>query len=356
MQTFLLRGRYKNTGKASEIKTTISPSRLKCSFEKRNIELFFSLVDYRNGLFMSNNPNDIMKFYDTFDTRRELIEWMRERPKGAAHIHEVEGHKDVIVVIPTSNFNGKFATECRENIFNGLHIIFVESGGKGDFYFNIAHNLNVGIKRALEYDPRWIVVTNDDVIKKDETTVLVNELSRIDHKITRVVFITPSRYHSQHVFFGRQNKLRELIFKLTAERRFQLIVERKFEVKLFSSMICGYGLIFFRHDFSHISIGNFGIFSPIFLREKNGDLFDETYINGGEDVDLSLEVAFCGCDVRFIRYEIGDIVGGTLGRGKIRKLRDVAGYTYLNNKIKNGNHQASAQIIEVISDWKCIEP
>ena len=72
------------------------------------------------------------------------------------------------------------------------------------------------------------------------------------------------------------------------------------------------------------------------------------HIDGGEDVDLSLEVAFCGCDVRIIRYEIGDIIGGTFGRSKIRKLRDVAGYAYLNNKIKNGNHQASAQIIEVI--------
>ena len=45
---------------------------------------------------------------------------MRERPKGVANIHEFEGDKDIIVVIPTADFNGKYAKECRENIFKGL--------------------------------------------------------------------------------------------------------------------------------------------------------------------------------------------------------------------------------------------
>ncbi|MEM3860085.1 MAG: hypothetical protein QW478_11905 [Candidatus Micrarchaeaceae archaeon] len=83
---------------------------------------------------------------------------MKERPKGRAEIIEVEGDKEIIVVIPTADFNGKYAKECRENIFKGLHIIFVESGFPKDPYFNYAHNCNVGIKKAMEYNPKWIVV------------------------------------------------------------------------------------------------------------------------------------------------------------------------------------------------------
>jgi len=58
---------------------------------------------------------------------------MKERPKGVPWIREVSDQKDIIVVIPTANFNGKYANECKENIFKGLHIIFVESEGEERF-------------------------------------------------------------------------------------------------------------------------------------------------------------------------------------------------------------------------------
>lgn len=109
----------------------------------------------------SNNPS----FYNGFENREQLIQWMRERPKGVANIYEVEGDSDIIVVIPTADFNGKYARECRNNIFNGLHIIFVESGEVPDPYFNYAHNCNVGVKKAMEYNPKWVVVSNDDMVK-----------------------------------------------------------------------------------------------------------------------------------------------------------------------------------------------
>ncbi|WP_077076265.1 hypothetical protein [Cuniculiplasma divulgatum] len=97
---------------------------------------------------------------------------MRERPKGFSTIHEVEREKDIVVVIPTADFNGKFAIDCRESIFKGLHIIFVESSGRGDFYFSIAHNFNIGIKKAMKYNPKWVVVSNDDMHKIDDLNKL----------------------------------------------------------------------------------------------------------------------------------------------------------------------------------------
>ena len=143
----------------------IQNNRLRCKFEKNNTVLFFSLVDYRNNLFTSNDPEKIIEFYNGFHNRDQLIQWMKERPKGASYIHEVEGNKDIIVVIPTADFNGKYARTCREEIFKGLHMVFVESGENPDPYFNYAHNCNVGIKRAMEYNPKWVVVSNDDMRK-----------------------------------------------------------------------------------------------------------------------------------------------------------------------------------------------
>ncbi len=79
---------------------------------------------------------------------------MRRRPKGTCTIREVYGNKYVIVVIPTADFNGKFAKECSENIFKVLRMVFVESDGRDDFYFNYAHNCNPGIRRAMKYNPK----------------------------------------------------------------------------------------------------------------------------------------------------------------------------------------------------------
>ncbi len=153
----------------------VTNNRKKCSVTYSEVPLFFSLVDYRNNYFTSDDPNKIIEFYNGFENREQLIWWMKERPKGVANIHEVEGDKDIIVVIPTADFNGKYAKECRENIFKGLHIIFVESGEIPDPYFNGAHNVNIGIKKAMEYNPRWIVFSNDDVYKIDSVEKLKRE-------------------------------------------------------------------------------------------------------------------------------------------------------------------------------------
>ena len=98
-------------------RSSLNQSRLFCPITQYFGDLSFSLVDYKNNYFTSNDPNKIIEFYNGFENRDQLIQWMRERPKGVANIHEFEGDKDIIVVIPTADFNGKYAKECRENIF-----------------------------------------------------------------------------------------------------------------------------------------------------------------------------------------------------------------------------------------------
>ena len=50
---------------------------------------------------------------------------MKKKPKGVLIVDEVEGDKEIIVIIPTADFDVKYAIECRDNIFKGLYIAFV---------------------------------------------------------------------------------------------------------------------------------------------------------------------------------------------------------------------------------------
>jgi len=331
------------TNESGNIKKSI----LRCLRDQEFPEIFFSLMDYRNNYFLSKNPKDIIHFYEGFENREELIDWMKERPKGSCEIKEVEGEKDVVVVIPTADFEAEYAKRCREEIFKGLHIIFVVSG-IGNNYFNIAHNCNIGIKKAMEYSPKWILVSNDDMYKIDDVKVLKNELSKIDFRDYDVVFTYPSKYHSIPDNLGMENILRKIVFTFFPGRRMQKKIERKFNVTLFPAPVHSYFMFFYKPGYRYISFADFSIFSGSFVGGKNGELFNEDFVNGGEDNDLSLKVSLKRERYTFINYRIGDYQGQSLGTGTLRQLRNVTGLTLLNYMIDNDLHPASEEIKKYI--------
>lgn len=297
-------------------------------------DLFFSTTWCRDRLFTSDNLNDIMKFYGTFSDREELTEWMRERPKGGAYFHEVEGDKDVIVVIPTAEFGGKYARECRENIFSGLHIIFVESGEIPDPYFNYAHNCNVGIKKALEYNPEWIVVSNDDMVKIDDVGVLRKELMKVESDKVDIVLARESRNHSTKKKIAKYGILFFLYFWLTNNLggRNLLKLYKKFGVEYLIGPQKGIISRFFKRGYNYTEIQDFGIFSANWARKNNGYIFDETFLSSTEDTDLSLRASLFRKRISISDYAIDSKIGGSIGAGTVRSLRDVAGLAYLNKK------------------------
>ena len=324
-----------------------------CQLDYKKNQLFFSLVDYRNNYFTSNDPDKIIEFYHGFKNREQLIQWMKGRPKGIANIHEVDGDKDVIVVIPTADFNGNYAKECRENIFKGLHMVFVESGKVPDPYFNYAHNCNVGIKKAMEYNPRWIVVSNDDMYKIDDIGTLKLELNKIDNKEVSAVFTIPSIYHSIPVKLAEPNFIFLTYMKIrNKENRKRVHLWKKFNIHL---LLPSRGLIWsilFKKGIPCFSISDFGIFSSAFLKDfmqENDSLFDETFITATEDIDLSLKITLTRNDFKFINYKIGDFINGTLGSSFSKQLRDLAGDTLLNYLIDEGNDIYHRKIREIVS-------
>ena len=314
----------------------IPTRRNRCNLEKSNFDIFFSLYDYQNNYFMSKDPNEIIRFYDSFKSKDNLIQWMRNRPNGAVYLHEVEGNKQIIAIVATSDYSGKFAQHCMDNIYKGLHIIFVESGDKPDDYFKISHNLNIGIRKALEYSPKWIIVSGDDMYKIDEPTILIEKLAYLDNNLYNVVFTEPSEYHSAHEKIAKRRKIFNIYYSLTNSHqgRATLRLFKKFDVNFTMSPTDGLYSKLFDKGYQYVELQDFAILSARWLKNKGEEFFDETFINAGEDTDLSLDLSLFPEKIAIISYRIGDMVGSTLGVGADRDMRHIAGLTYLNNKWK----------------------
>lgn len=320
------------------IESKVNACRRICQTDLSDNSLFFSLTDYRNNYFISKDPKKVIEFYNGFESREQLTQWMKERPKGVANIHEVEGDKDIVVVIPTADFEGKYAKECRNTLFKGLHIIFVESAEIPDPYFNGAHNVNVGLKKALEYNSRWVVFSNDDMIFVDSVDILKRELSKLDTQKIDFALCSQGKYHTIPSRIAAPLFYRKVIFSILNHRGFykeRLYLEKKFLIHLFPETE---NYFFGKHFFKKvgkqfINFGNFVAFNTNLLISESPFMFDEHYINGVEDHELSFRLFDEGKRFSIINYRIGDVVGGTLGLSPERALRDIANLAYFNEKL-----------------------
>ena len=329
--------------------SSLNGSRLYFPIQTYKDELFFSLVDYRNSRFTSENPDKIIEFYDSFNNMDDLIEWMKERPRGAANIYEVEGDKEIILVIPTADFNGKYARECRENIFRGLHMIFVESGGMEDFYFNYAHNFNVGIKEALKHNSKWVVLSADDKYKIDDSQVLLNELrKRTDFQTVLFPFFFP-KCSFEHIF-RKLNLLGKIIRTVLSQgylskvssnfAKISILAKFKVEINFgFPTYISNkFTTRVIRRYYGDIEMIIFP--SNALKNDNNVAYFDENYINGMEDHDLLMRLSLSDFLIDRIGFKIGLYYNSTLGRSEARKFRQLIGPIYFQKKWLQSNYNS----------------
>ena len=311
-------------------------------------------MDYRNNLFTSSDPRNIIHFYEGFVTRDELIEWMKERPKGSCEIVEVEGENDIIVVIPTMDFEGEYARRCREEIFKGLHIIFVVSG-KGNNYFNYAHNCNLGIKKAMEYNPKWIVLSNDDMIKVDSAVTLQKKLKESTDSADVIVnYDFGDNTHSFRI--GKVNYIGKILYKIfkhkiklnntypSVFKRFIFYEHIKGRMNLdyqsFYDNVHNSFVFRFKHLLHHsfdayFIPGHFSIYSSKFINKMRNELFNEFFINAHEDDWLGINLTRSKVTIKQIDYKIDSIGGSSLGRQAFpRSFRDMASLVLLNHYIE----------------------
>ena len=298
------------------------------------VSIKMSELDELNKLFTSKNVDDVIKFYDHFDNAEQLIEWMKSRPSAPMKIYEVEGDKDIVIVIPTANHNGEYARNCADEIFKGQQIVFVDSNGP---FFNYARSCNFGLKYALKYNPKWIILSNDDVIKVDQFSKLKDALSSIDPESTDIVYITPSNYHSISKWVVKANILLKLIMLILDKNYYDYIrILRKFSIKY--DMVREFRLrrgrkLLYKTFYKFLYLGDFVIFSNKFISSKE-KVFDETYINNCEDVALSLSISSNdNTKIKFVDFILDDKVGGTLGQDKSREFRGIISLCYIQDEL-----------------------
>lgn len=288
--------------------------------------------DKLNAQYTSKDRADVLSFYAHFKDRNSLITWSKKRRHGRAKIYEIAGDKSIIVVIPTTNHNGKFA-KIDKKIFKGFHIIFVDSKGL-DPYFNFSRNSNIGLKYALRYKPLWVVLSNDDVLKIDNANKLRNELCILDNKKFEIVGSPSFTFPANIKQIKKFNPIRKMIRWLLKRNRYKMnlneylkysrdldLLSEKFGITAIPNLTNNKNATFYWSGF-------FNIFSYNFLKRVNGKPFDETFIVGVEDAYLSSKIN--KNRVGWITFKIKHRQGMTAGHPVTRELRDVLNKAYLN--------------------------
>ena len=295
-----------------------------------------------NKLYISEDVQDIIKFYDSFDDKEEIIDWMKRRPSMKPNLVEINKDADnyAIVVIPTINSNGKWLKNDKE-IFDGLHIIFAENPDKKpNPYFNYSFSVNTGIEKALEYNPKWIIVSNDDMFKIDDISKLINELKESENYDT--IFFTNSNAHTTDVFIAKPTlvKLYRMFFYwgrnyTRIENKFKLklkvldIRDRSRIYKTIKSRIMYNQKIRLKHQ-----QGYFPVVNANFIRSMGGKLFDSTFINGHEDIWLYYRY-LQNSNFKLGDFNIGIYKGNSLGHGVNRQLREIANEIYFEQLLED---------------------
>lgn len=341
-------------------------SRLFSQIEKES-QLFFSLVTYRNDLLMSKNPERVLEFYRSFNNTSEIIAWLRERPKGRSKVIDIEGDNEVIVVIPTASVDNEHSQRCKNEIFKGMRIIFVESGNFGDPYFSFSHNCNVGISKALEYKPKYIIWTNDDMLKLDSAAKLRDEIDRVLDKKPIAIFARKNYQVSTPVKIVKFNFLGKILLKSikysktykiirsnapdtdnfvnhnaifvnSFERYVKLSIYNKFRTRFFLSNIKFVSTsILFKKVAEYINFDAFGILRADFISDIK-EVFDENIIVQHADQDLSLRFGLNPKEISWIDYSIKGIGRATIKDNTSERLRSILADIYIDHKIRNNEY------------------
>ena len=283
-------------------------------------------LDELNRLFTSKNIEDVIKFYDHFDTAEQLIEWMKNRPSAPMKIYEVEGEKDIVVVIPTPNHEGELAKNCANNIFKGQQIVFIESNGP---FFNYARSCNYGLKYALKYNPKWVILSGYDVSKIESIKKLKSLIKFSDSDL---IILNPIYGHSFLTSVSESTVLMDIYRSIKFKSLHRLVL--KFGIKYFTPTMKFPKNILYNPKKKFLSFTNFAIFNPIFIKD-HAILFDPNFINGSEDIYLCYSFYKDKDKLSIIDYNLGDVNYSSLGKGKLRLLKSLASLIYFNSLIKS---------------------
>lgn len=259
-------------------------------------------------------------------TQEEVIKELKEI-RYYPELKEIQGDKYAIVVIPTKDINGEYARMDLE-IFKGLHIIFVVNK-LGTF--NYAQAVNHGVEKALSYNPKWVIISNDDMYKVDDIDKLVKELKASEEYDT--LFFPTSDTYSDKVVIAKPMLQKTIRYLRGGWRKeYQQIMDKlgvKYEVLDLKNRGFIYSHIIYtqKETIPHHQ-GSFLVINTEYIKNTlKGKVFDETFYNGHEDTFLCYKF-LNNSHFKMSDFDIGNYVGKSLGTGVDRIFWELANEIY----------------------------
>ena len=280
----------------------------------------------------------------------DIVSFATNRPKAPLKLVKANFHSSnsgysnnkCVMVVPTTDASCPLATRLAR-AFSPIPIIFAVSVGE---YFNYAYSLNSGIAEALKYSPERVIISNDDVIPIDD----VRELLPLIEEHRDVDLLVPgnvrNRYHGETVHLMRRNVFFTAIEFFWALKNLERIGNKLGALVLISEMTRSKIVPYVAYDGIRqmtlasgilkpiskpfVNFADFGIFRSDVIKVNR---FDETFINGYEDYDLTIRLDQAGNSIQKIGFNIRSLEGISLGRDwNKRFFHDIFNSIYFSMK------------------------
>ena len=273
----------------------------------------------------------ILRFYEEFKNYSSLIRWIQSvKKKEPKIIVKKSKITNVVAVIPTryaKNIGGL------KKKYGNISLV-IATNQKDEGHFNYAYSINKAINEALKMKPFWLIIANDDIKDVGKISYLIRILDSIDNKRVDVVFPDyATKYPYTHkVILVRYRFYSGLLLRIIRKKTFvKYLLHKKYGIKIFAQPSSWRERIVFKKIYSFTNVGDFSIISSNFIKKNGGKLFDDTFLNGNEDTEVSLK--FKTNRIKHIDYKMDCGYGGnSLGHDQERFLRDIATQCYIYHK------------------------
>lgn len=304
----------------------------------------------REELYERLNAKNFLDFYNSFGSVNALIEFITSRKRAEVRIFKIESkiESEITAVIPTKSIESQIVKTLTDKL-TGFNIIFVESKGP---FFNFSFSMNSGIREAIRLNTKYIMLSNDDIFPlespdKLQRSVVMNGVDKdvlIPSIMSTLSFLSPKqKIFSQSCLTNHivSNKVLSILNPSKTSKSSRVLLGK---IKMYKSpdilkyiiirendpifkkkhlKILGYGMKYAITQFNKplIEINNIQPVSIIKSDLLKKEAFDESFINGGEDTDLSVRLAIRGVRVGYLKERFQNLGGYSLGNSTDRMLK-----------------------------------
>jgi|GEM_PF-4819586 hypothetical protein len=303
---------------------------------KGELRMMSDFMKRMDTIFYQQSFDAVSEFFSSFSSETEIIEWMRKRKKQDPVISEAEGEDDIIAVIPGNNHTEMMGSTSNKDLFTGFRKIY---SGTGSGRPNFPICVNEGIKRALKYEPEWIVISSPNTNVYGKSLDLRNAVKLASYEDNRILIPGPSPVKSRYMRIGKRNLFSG---KLNINRL------EKWAYGIEENLSSRFGDIYIaepmdilhramqRWTFSVPNISSFIVLSGKWLKSIDGHVMDETFTSAYCGVDFSIRHTRRSGGINFINLPY-----------RVRKQRtprlslpfehvwDLCNRIYLTHKINN---------------------